>query len=42
MKNPYFDSKEIYDSFKTYPSNKVSSDLFFRIYCFDNWYQKHF
>ena len=42
MKNPYLDSKEIYASFKTYPSNKVSSDLFFRIYCFDNWYQKHF
>jgi len=42
MKNPYFNSKEILNSFKKYPSNKVSSDLFFRIYCFDCWYQKHF
>lgn len=42
MKNPYFDKKNIYESFNAYPENRVSSDFFFRIYCFDKWYQKHF
>ncbi len=42
MQNPYFETKAIYESFKKYPENGVSSDFFFRIFCFDKWYQKHF
>lgn len=42
LDNPYFDQKAISEAFDQYPQNGVSSDLFFRIYCFDIWYQKHF
>lgn len=42
MDNPYFDTKEIQEAFNGYPNNRISSELFFRIYCFDKWYQKHF
>ena len=42
MKNPYFETESIYESFNKYPENGISSDFFFRIYCFDKWYQKNF
>ncbi len=42
MQNPYFDSEAISDGFKGYPKNGISSDFFFRLYSFDNWYQKNF
>jgi len=41
MQNPYFETKNIIKSFDEYPNNDISSDFFFRIYCFDKWYQKH-
>jgi len=42
MENPYFNENEILKAFKAYPNNKISSELFFRIFCFDMWYQKNF
>lgn len=42
MRNPYLDNKEIAKRFKSFPENKLSSDLFFRLYCFDKWYSINF
>ncbi len=42
MKNPYFDATSISNSFDEFPKNKISSNFYFRIYCFDRWYQMHF
>jgi asparagine synthase (glutamine-hydrolysing) len=40
MRNPYLDHTTISSSFKS--DSKKDKDLFFRIYCFDRWYQTNF
>ena len=42
MKNPYFNIGEIVHAFSSYPGNNISSDFFFRIFCFCQFYKKHF
>jgi len=37
MDNPYFNAKAIVKEFEKYPSNFSNSDMYFRIYCLDNW-----
>lgn len=39
MRNPYLDHENILLSFK---SGKKDNDFFFRMFCFDKWYQQHF
>ncbi len=42
MRNPYFDAVSISKSFEKFPHNKIPSNFYFRVYCFDRWYQMHF
>ena len=43
MDNPYFANDKIAEAFKHYPKARgFSSPLFWRIYCFDKWYNLHF
>ena len=42
MKNPYLDSIQIFNEFEKISNESYDSDIFFRIFCFDKWYQKNF
>jgi len=39
MRNPYLDHDHIYSTFQ---KNKNNNDFYFRIFCFEKWYQLHF
>ncbi|MGC6415387.1 MAG: asparagine synthase (glutamine-hydrolyzing) [Bacteroidia bacterium] len=42
MTNPYLANEEVAKNFSSFPGNNISSELFFRIYCFDKWYSLNF
>lgn len=43
LDNPYFEKEQIVDLFKKYPQSGIFSNaFFFRVYCFDKWYQLNF